>query len=294
MHCSLKTSDRLARLLRASGLEQAQNGRWGRKGTRAEWEIAHPPEGWLTLSHPSPFSSCQGYLELHSDWAGPVKLTETEDRLEQRWEFFVARSALGEDDASRDESALQDSENLLRELVSLALGADAKPACTNWQPPEAKVLAGWLTEAGHEVAIDRDQHLRLTLKRPGCDGQVRIERGEGRLRFLLPLGQLCGLSETATQALDELARLANASYRLVRIVMQAADTQRRYEARVDLSGLPFALESSGETLWREMVSRSVRGLELALRQLGLELPLLAEPVHHDLAQLVKARTVSCR
>ena len=39
--------------------------------------------------------------------------------------------------------------------------------------PEAKVLAAWLGQVGHESAIDEAKNLRLTLKSRGCDGQVR-------------------------------------------------------------------------------------------------------------------------
>jgi hypothetical protein len=35
-------------------------------------------------------------------------------------------------------------------------------------------------------------------------------------------------------------------------------------------------------MWRSMLSMAVAGTELALRQLGLELPLLAEPGNREL------------
>jgi hypothetical protein len=117
---------------------------------------------------------------------------------------------------------------------------------------------------------------------------VRIERGDGRLGFLLPLGRWKGLNEVAAGAMKRLCRHVNDRSRLVRIAWLAAEAETRCEAQVDLSGLPTAPmpHPHVDMIWREMTRLAIGGLELALRQLGLELAVLADGAHRELAEAI--------
>jgi hypothetical protein len=262
------------------------NGKVGMPGGLAGgWEIITTLDGWWGLRRP--YSPAEGldYLALHGDWAGPVKLVSKRGRIEQRVDYFLGSRVDGQDDPALDEVPAQDFQELASDLLNEELYSQPKSRVEGWQAPPPETLASLLAEAGLETAIDRDKNLRLTLKRRGCDGQVRIERGEGRLRFLLPLGHWADLDPVADKAMHSLASAANARSRLVRIAWLADASGRRCEAQVDLSGLPEALATKRcrQELWRDMLRLAVEGLELALRQLGLELPLLGDPRYRELA-----------
>jgi cell division inhibitor SulA len=256
---------------------------------RAGWHVSRSAQGWMILRRP--FQAIEGVepLTLHADWPGPVKLVTWPGGVEQRIELFLAPSLGFEADFLLDEDASlarqQETKELLERFAQLA-----EERCVQaWEPPPAERCAEWLQQAGCQTAIDQDQHLRFTLKRRGCDGQVRVERSPGRLRFVLALGRWEELSEASRRAIARLASLFNARSRLVRVAWITEDDSRRCEAQVDLTGLPAPIDGDAfaqpaQSLWREMVRLAVGGMELALRQLGLELPLLADPAHADLAE----------
>jgi hypothetical protein len=251
------------------------------------WQLARRPEGWLELRRPWEAARDLDPLAEHADWAGPVKLAQGCGRVEQRVEFFLGgtgETPLADEESARDAAALTD------ELIRLGCSLGG-PGPDGWTPPPVEHVVGWLNEAGYETAIDKDSNIRLTLKRVGCDGEVRGRCTDGRLRFVLPLGSWTDLDATAEQAMRRLAGWVNAHSRLVRVAVIAEGNTRRFEAQADLTGLPTGGDAGTmrERLWGEMVRLAAKGLELALRQLGLELPLLADPRHRDLAELLLAR-----
>jgi hypothetical protein len=245
--------------------------------------VERRPDGWLVVTRP--FAAADGLdpLAAHADWAGCVKLVQCGAALEQRFEYFLGGAAV-----TFDEEAAAEGEQLARELVQGAADFDGAARVAGWEPPAAGVLAAWLTEVGHESAADKDGNLRLTLKRRGCDGQVRLERGPGRLRLTMPFGLWKPLGVARASAMRHLAGLANAHGRLVRIAWHTEGDAQRCEAQVDLSGLVSAdADAPGhQCLGRDLLRLAVRGLELALRRLGLELPALAEPRNEELAAAV--------
>jgi hypothetical protein len=254
----------------------------------ADWDFTCTAAGWFLGRRDFAVPEGQDHLAIHGTWSGPVKLVDRAGRIEQRVEILLGQNQEGPEGLFQDEEAARNAEALLQELLQTSCFADPALEDTAWQPPATEALAGWFADAGVESAIDREQNLRLTLKRRGCDGQVRVERGAGRLRLLLPLGQWQQLEAASEDAMRNLARAANSQSRLLRIAWLPQDSGRRCEAQVDLSGLPGAdsLESRRQQLWREMLRRSVAGLELALRQLGLELPMLADPQNREVAELL--------
>lgn len=154
------------------------------------------------------------------------------------------------------------------------------------------MIGNWLTEAGHETAIDKKGHLRLTVKRRGCDGQIRIERQEGRLRLALTLGRWSKLEPSAEAAILRLAGEANTRSRLVRIAWLEKEGFHYCQAQVDLTGLPVGSELNSPLagpralMWKGMVQAAVDALKLALKRLGLELPALGDPKNKTLAEMV--------
>ena len=136
--------------------------------------------------------------------------------------------------------------------------------------------------------------MRCTLKRHGCDGQIRVNRREGGLRFTMPLGQSRNLDSIA--AMTKLCTEANARCKLARIARVEDEEPVRFEAQVDLSGLPWHEEPDRPTLalWQGMIRMTALSLELALRRLGLELPLLAKAQHPELFQWILKSTTPAR
>jgi hypothetical protein len=252
-----------------------------------DWEVARRG-GWLTVSRWGHAGDETDVLTRHGDWAGPVKQIEApRGGCTQRFDFYVGHDTAGQPHEAVDPEAAAALMQLQSDLVDLALQFDGAPVIDGWTPPAADTLAEWLTRTGREVAIDKEQNLRLTLKRRGCDGQVRVDRAAGRLRFVMPLGRWSDVSRDAERAMRDLACEANARARLVRIVWVADGAARRCDAQVDLSGLPVAhTDARHDQFWQGMTRMAVAGLELALRQLGLELGVLADPRHRDLVELV--------
>ncbi len=256
------------------------------------WSFVRRSDGWLVGSRPFQLEAGQNRLELHAAWPGPIKLVEVDGAIEQRAEFFLGGDGAGMADFCLDEEAKSAIDKLLDELleyvghVSKVPGALETCPTTDWEPPPADVLAGWLSEAGFEPAIDRDRNLRLTLKRRGCDGQARIERNPGRLRFVLPLGRWENLDPEAGSVMQRLTGLANDRSRLARLAWLNRDNVQSCEAQIDLTGMPGAhsLEPCRQQLWRDMLRLGLAALELMLRQLGIELPVLAEPKNRALIQ----------
>jgi hypothetical protein len=255
-----------------------------RSARTAGWKLNRTVEGWALWSRPWP--DCDP-LAVHAGWHGPVKLVRKQSGIEQRVEVFLGGGMDGMDALGLDEEEAGAAEALFEEIVQAGFFGDAAESVAGWQPPAAEALAGWLAEAGYEPAIDREQNLRLTRKRLGCDGQIRLERGDGRLRLCMPLGRWADLVDAVEHAMRSLADEANATSRLVRIAWQREENDRRCEAQVDLTALPVprAGEPCRQRFWRDMLRMSMAGLELALRRLGLELLLLAEPQNRALVEL---------
>lgn len=248
-------------------------------------KVAQRPEGWLELSRPWKGDVKADLLVTHAGWTGPVKLVKRHNQWEQRTDIFLGPAS---EVSLMDEEAVQCFNGLMEELIELGGTLGDASTLKEWSPPAPEILVGWLTEAGYETAIDKDKNIRLTLKRPGCEGEVRGKCTEGRLRFTMALGNWPELDTTSDQAMHLLARFVNDHSRLVRIGLLEEDAARRFEALVDLTGLPLCGEANPfrDRMGREMIRLALKGLELALKQLGLELPLLADPRHRDLALLL--------
>ena len=130
---------------------------------------------------------------------------------------------------------------------------------------------------------DADGNLRLTLKRRGADGQVRLERTEKSVRFTMPLGRWKKLEPDGRRAMIALASQANAGTRLARVVWLEDTDGCRCEVACDLTGLPCE-GSICESFFGIMVRMAVTGLELSLRRLALELGALARPQGRELVK----------
>jgi hypothetical protein len=288
MGVTLWSEERLTRIAGAGGLERRRNGLYSRNGAKGGWHLERSLQGWLTLRRQVAIHDDREPLSHHADWAGPVKLVVRDGEAEQRVELFLGNAMTGEDDPILDEEASRGVERLTSALIERFSTLEGQTRFEGWQPPDAERLTSWLQLAGCETAIDKDHNVRFTLKRRGCDGQVRIERSEGRLRFQLGLGRWKHLGEAPAKAMRSLASRLNARSRLVRIAWLADGETASCDAQVDLSGLPVECDAGPhlESVWREMTRLAVGGLQLALRQLGLELPLLADAAHADVVTAV--------
>jgi hypothetical protein len=244
-------------------------------------------DGWLTVRHRVDSLSACEVLSAHADWSGPLKLERDHDEVWQPWSVAV-RSVLrlGGSEMCDEESAAGE-QRLLRDLAALA--NDPFQSFAGWEPPAANLLAGWLAEAGREAQIDDAGNLRLVVKRHACDGQIRVERRTGRLRFVLPLGGWTALSDAARAAVIELADEANSRTALARVAWIEEPDRCRCEGQVDLTGLPLPAQETPERLefWRLMTGLAVDGLEILLRRLGLELDVLAEERQHAVRELMR-------
>jgi hypothetical protein len=287
---TLWSEERLTKVARAGGLERRRNGLWSRPGEKGSVRIDRVPPGWVIFRRPYPQLPDLEPLAEHGDWAGPAKLVVEKQEFEHRVELFLGGQLGGNDESFLDEEATRALERLSCELFERFTDMNREARFSDWKPPALERMVGWLHEAGHETAVDKEQHLRFTLKRRGCDGQVRVECGEGRLRFVLPLGRWKHLKPEAGGAMRRLAGDVN-RHRLVRIAWIADVEATRCEAQVDLSGLPVRPEGDAhaDTMWSAMTRLAVGAMELALRQLGLELALLAEPAQLDLTAAVFER-----
>jgi hypothetical protein len=255
---------------------------------KADWSIEINPSGGLTLRRPWPETEERASLAVHAAWRGPVKLRREGNAVVQQIEMFFGPLLSEEQGMALDEEEQTRAQAFLAELLNrIPTWIGGVEGVSGWEPPPAQMMSDWLNAAGHEAAIDQEENLRMALKRRGCDGQIRVERATGRLRFTMLLGEWRDLDAETEQAMLALADEANTRSRLVRIAwLENDENARRCEAQVDLSGLPFdePLDDAAGTMWKEMVRATVDGLELALRRLGLELNGLAEPANRDLAE----------
>ncbi len=140
------------------------------------------------------------------------------DATVQRIDIFFG-SLLSEERAmAMDEEERERMQDFLAELMNcVPAWVEGVDEVAGWEPPPAKMLCDWVNAAGHDAAIDEEENLRLALKRRGCDGQIRVERAAGRLRFTMLLGEWRELDEPVEAAMFSLADEANARSRLVRI-----------------------------------------------------------------------------
>jgi hypothetical protein len=217
-----------------------------------------------------------------------MKLTSRAGKVVRRAECFVGLPWNEVSESIFTEEETEAETSLAEEVQQFLHSTPVSEAVAGWEPPAPERLTAWLIQAGYETATDKEQNLRLTLKRHGCDGQVRVERRPGRLRFVLPLGNWDRLEPPVEAALRRLTGLANDRLRLVRLAWRVKDDNHCCEAQVDLSGLPLPDDHhpSRERFWQQLVSRAVLGLHLALRQLGLELAVLADPAQDSLRVLL--------
>lgn len=278
---------RLISAAAAAGLRRTKQGQFGVGKKKANWSMTIGPTGRLTVTRPWE-KSADDLLTTHANWCGPVKLLREGNTVIQRLDVFLGQLLSAEHCMTRDDDEQARVEEFLVDLLkAVPVWLSGVDHYDGWTPPSAETLSNWLVEAGHECAIDKQDNLRFAIKRRGCDGQIRVERDNGRLRFVMLLGEWDTLADSAKQSLFHLSAEANSQSRLVRVAWTAGEKESlRCEAQVDLSGLPFhePLEEAGKTMWGEMIRATVDGLELALRRLGLELNSLADPSNHELAE----------
>jgi hypothetical protein len=287
MGASTWNESRLLRVARSGGLERRRNGLFGAAGAPGAWHVDHTTQGWLTLRRAFNLGEGNDALAVHASWVGPRKLVVGPQGIEERVDFFLGTPWTGEDDPALDSEAASVLERLASGLIQRFCNQGQEASGERWVPPDQHQLSAWLHLAACETAVDADQNLRITLKRRGCDGQVRIERTGSRLRYVLPLGRWKELGDASRRAMRELCREANAGTRLVRVAWLASEGEQRCEAQVDLSELPLTpAHPHVEMIWREMTRLAVGGLELVLRRLGLELGVLVDPAHHDLVAAI--------
>jgi hypothetical protein len=291
---------------RAGGFNTARNGSSGPHGGKTDWRIVQDPLGWLSIERPAegrrasattpaercPVDAGQELITEHADWVGPVKLMNGRDGPVQRIDVFLGKPRHERFDPLLHTGAEEDFDRVLSQVVEQAheLFEQNRTALENWKPPDTKRLAAWLSEAGHTVGMDNDENLRMTIRASGRDGQVRVLCRPGQLRLVLPLGTWPQLRPTAEAAMLRLADQANNRLRLARIAWRTTKDSRSCEAQVDLTGLPSpdASNDLDNGVIRDMVRLAPDALQLALRQLQQELGILADPQHHDLAELVSS------
>jgi hypothetical protein len=248
-------------------------------------------------------------LAAHVNW-GPYKLAGANGSTVRRFEARLARRSIGDHLVN---PADRHRDRLLERLIAIGSAVDPLAVSEDWVAPEAKTLASYISGLGYEVATDDEDNLRLTLKRPFIDGQVRVQRGTHSLRFVMPLGQWNDLDEVSIRAMVDLANEFNNRTRLARIAwfepspvtFKGGKKQRtkdksgqqqaephRSEAQVDLTGLPHDPDAgqANDEFWCAMVGASLAGMHLALRQLAAELELLADPQHREIIELMDFST----
>ena len=258
--------------------------RFAVNGSTKRSTVLWDAHGWLTQIRRDQETEMVNPLTRHAEWLGPVKLVSHRSRLSRVTEMYLPHSHFN--DCVFETEATDRRDELFEALLKEVFIGRSRTKIDGWIPPDAAVIAVWLNDAGRSVSVDDDDNLRLTLKSRGCDGQVRVSRGEGRLRLTMRLGSWGRLDPIAEKAMLELAGQANTRGRLVRIAWIEAEDKRRCEAQVDLSGMPTS--AVVEPLWPDVVRSAVDGLELALRWLGMELDALADVRNRRIAeQLLK-------
>lgn len=248
----------------------------------------HPDHGgWLSVRRPATMLCERELLATHADWNGPVKLEREHGQVFQHWSACVGSVLQPGLSGMFDDEAQAGVQRLLSDLqpLTMDLGRNSFAA---WEPPAAGLLKEWLADAGYDAQIDDAGNLRLVVKRRSCDGQIRVERRTGRLRFVLPLGTWTTLSPDSLAAMWDLADEANSRTGLARVAWIEEAERRRCEGQVDLTGLPIPDVDAPERVefWRSMTALAVDGLEIVLRRLGLELDVLAEDRQHAVRELM--------
>ena len=272
--------------LSLAGLEKGKDGRWGDPASRnPSWGLRTHPAGFISFSRPFSLPGRQEALAVHGSWEGPVKLARCGDEVEQRLDCFIS-PGLG-DDPVLDSGASGKLESVAAEVVKLLARDDFEGHASMWQPPDSEKLLSWLSEAGYAAVCDDQNHLRMTLNRSGCPGRIRVIRESGCLRLVMPLGQWKKLAPAARKSLLLLAHRENSMNRLARIVWQGKGKGCSIEAQVDLTGLPVGNDLS-ESFLKDMLAMAVAGLDLVLRQMGLEVSVLAATQNRKLADQVLA------
>ena len=272
--------------LAAAGFEKGKDGRWFTPGSQEHgWALRTHPAGFISFSRPFSVAKDQEALTVHDSWEGPFKLARHHDQVEQRFDFFLSPD-IG-DDPILDSGAAGKLESLMAAVVTQLAREDFGPSASKWEPPASEKLLSWLSESGHVAVSDDQNHLRMTLKRHGCPGQVRVIRESGCLRLVMPLGQWEKLVPAARKSLLCPAHDENSMNRLARIVWQGKGSRWAIEAQVDLTGLPVENDLA-ESFFRDMLEMAVASLDLVLRQMGLEGSVLARPENRKLANQVLA------
>jgi hypothetical protein len=242
--------------------------------------------GWLAHATAYSMTPGQNPLAHHANWFGPVKLIGSGPTVQRMTEVFLSHELLG-DQVFAAESKEQ-FESLLAALSDGVFANRSAAKKRHWRAPATQQLVDWLAAGGFPAAVGDEGDLRLTLKARGCDGQVLGRCDHGRLRFSMRLGAWSSLDAECEKAMLYLARQANDCGRLARIAGAVDQDARRCEAQVDLTGLPT--DGPAKLIWPDMLCMSIHALELALRRLGMELDVLADPANRDIAtQLIKQK-----
>lgn len=252
------------------------------------WRVDENSAGWVTYRRDCTLKNHQHPLAYHAEWAGPVKLVESEHgALSLRYDFFLDQTLGQEGDPSIDLDLAAENETLHAAFAAQAEAFDESPKYPGWMPPPLEEFKAWLRQCGYEPTEDEDHNLRLSIRRRGATGQVKLVREEGRVRFTMPLGRWGELPSQNRHAMQKLASLANTRCRLARIVWEATEKVDACQACVDLSGLPNTQHQSRrtESFWREMTSLAMTALDLAVAQLAMELAVLAEDREQELVKL---------
>jgi hypothetical protein len=262
-----------------------------RRRAAKDWRVDdNGARGWISYRRACSLKNDNHPLAYHADWAGPVKLVESPHggELSLRYDFYLDQELGYEGDPTIDADMAGENERLEAAFARLAAAFDESSRVTGWSPPPLEAFARWLRQCGYEPSEDEDHNLRLSIRRRGATGQVKLIHEEGRLRLTMPLGRWSDLPAANRHAMQKLASLANARCRLARIVWESHEALDACAACVDLSGLPYTPHQSRrmESFWREMTRLSMTALDLAVSQLAQELSVLADDKEQELVKLI--------
>lgn len=280
--------NRLLAAVQAAGLRMTRAGRVGPLGKKATWEVAFSQTGWLVIERPADGADSQRLVGDHAEWRGPVKLVASPTGPVQRIEVFAGTSRSEQFDRELQSGAEERFIGLLAGLFARAgCWFDQDPAgWADWEPPATRPLAAWLSQLGHPVAMDQDGNLRMTIRAGDRDRPVRVVSVPGELRLVMSLGTWPSLDPVRRAAMVRLACQANQHVRLARVAWRERSGKDACEVQVDLTNLASLSDETGEELLRDMTQMAVRAQALALKRLGHELEILADPAHEGLARLL--------